>query len=66
MSGPTRFRILAIVTVINFSKRVFTLQYRFGEIVFPESELQQPTSDKLGRFGSFLKKSGIRKADPEF
>ena len=66
MSGPTRFRILAIVTVINFSKHVFTLQYRFVQIVFPENELQGPTSDKPDRFGTFFEKVGNKKADQEF
>lgn len=39
MSGPTRFKMLAIVTVIKVSViNVFTLPYRRGEIVFPENE----------------------------
>jgi hypothetical protein len=54
------------VTVINFSKHVFTLQYRSGEIVFPENELQGPTSEKSDRFGSFFEKVGNKKANREF
>jgi hypothetical protein len=65
MSGPTRFRMLAIVTVINFSKNVFTLQYRFFEIVFPKNDLQRPTSDKSDRFSTFFEKVGNKKAKSE-
>jgi hypothetical protein len=45
---------------------VFTLQYPFGEIVFPENESQRSTRDESDRFGSCLKQLGIKIADQEF
>ena len=66
MSGPTRFRILAIVTVINFSKHVFTLQYRFGEILFPENQHQRRRATNQIDSAAFLEKIGNKKTDGQF
>lgn len=62
MSGPTRFRMLAIATVIKISIiNVFTFQYRFGEVLFPRNEFRSPTHRKKRVISSFLEKGGNKK-----